>query len=52
MSNRWGYAEVAKGDRQATGGVFKMSAEDFRNANGYSNSFWSWGHEDEVGYPA
>lgn len=45
--SRWGYAEVAKGDRQATGGVFKMSAEDFRNANGYSNSFWSWGHEDE-----
>lgn len=29
------------------GGVSAMSKEHFKHVNGYSNSFWGWGAEDD-----
>ena len=32
------------------GGATAISASDFQRINGYSNSFWGWGGEDELLY--
>ena len=29
------------------GGVFSLRTEHFRQLNGYSNSYWGWGAEDD-----
>ena len=33
-------------DPDMAGGVFAVRTDHFREINGYSNSFWGWGHED------
>lgn len=30
-----------------SGGVFALTAEQYRKVNGHSNTFWAWGAEDD-----
>lgn len=32
---------------ELVGGVLAMNLVDYRRVNGYSNSFWAWGGEDD-----
>ena len=47
LGTRYEEQDKSKKDHTFFGGVASFSKEDFEKANGYPNSFWGWGGEDE-----
>jgi hypothetical protein len=45
--SRYNYSPVSmEADPFYTGGVLKITTQDFAKVNGFSDLFWGWGHED------
>ena len=47
MGSRWDRYATSR-DSRYLGGVLRMSAADFESINGFPNSFWGWGGEDDA----